>query len=147
MFILSKFADRLKEQKSEDGLNNTQIAKLLNINSGNVSRYVRGINSPDYKTFIAMLKIFNCSADYLLGLVDIPPDIESFYDPLPFGERLRAVLKEYGKSQYYLEREKNYSPSLVYDWLNGNKLPNPASLAKLAEDLDCKADYLLGRIR
>ncbi len=145
MINLSKFGERLKELMDEKEINAPALGKILNTDRTNITRYLKGERTPQYQTFIAMLKYFNCSADYLLGLKDIPPDKQAYHDAQPFAERLRYAISYCNSSQYKLEKEYNYSGSEIYNWLFGLKLPSVPSLVKLSEDLGCTVDFLLGR--
>lgn len=145
MINLSKFGERLKELMDEKEINAPALGKILNTDRTNITRYLKGERAPRYETFISMLKYFNCSADYLLGLKDIPPDNQTFNELPPFGERLRYVISYCGSSQYKLENENNFSGSEIYNWLFGIKLPSVPSLVKLSEDLGCTVDFLIGR--
>ena len=93
-----------------------------------------------------MIEVVGCSADYALGLIDVDSD-ETFHEPLPFGERLREILKQKGISQEKLKKELPVSSSLIYKWLTGKSKPYPTTLVRLANYLDVSVDYLLGRIR
>lgn len=146
MIILSKFAERLKEFMEENGLNAPALAKQLQTDRTNITRYLRGERAPNYGNFIRMLNFFNCSADYLLGLIDYPPEIKQFKDVQPFGQRLRYVMDFCGFTQYKLEHEENFSNSAIYHWLFSNKLPTVESLVNLSESMGCSVDFLLGRI-
>lgn len=145
MINLSKFGERLKELMEEKEVNAPALAKILSTDRSNITRYLKGERTPQYQTFIEMLKYFHCSADYLLGLIDIPPENQAYGDVQPFGERLRFVMSYCGFTQYRLETEHNYSGSEIYNWLFGKKLPSVTSLVKLSEDLGCTVDFLLGR--
>ncbi|MDE7088751.1 MAG: helix-turn-helix domain-containing protein [Prevotella sp.] len=122
------------------------LATIIHTDRTNITRYRNGERTPNFKTFMGMLKFFDCSADYLLGLIDIPPDKNNYPDPPPLGERLRFVISYCKSTQYKLENDKNYSGSEIFYWLSGKKLPSLASLVKLSEDLECSVDFLLGRI-
>ena len=143
---MSKLQNRLKEFLRDEGINQFTFSKICGIHHTNISSYVTFGTEPCYRHFIKMLDTMKCSADYALGLTDIDTG-ERFYEPLPFGERLREILKQKGISQEKLKKELCISSSLIYKWVSGKSLPYPSSLMRLAKYLDCSVDYLLGRVR
>ena len=146
MDILSNFAENLSMLMEERDLNAPALAKILNIDRSNVTRYVRGIRFPLYQSFIALIEYFNVSADVLLGRVDFVSEA-NFHPVLPFGERLRQVMKETETTQYKIERDLKISGASMYKWLFSQCYPSVESLAKLADYMDVSIDYLLGRVR
>lgn len=146
MFILSKFAERLKEFMDEKGLKAPALARELNTDRSNITRYLRGERAPQYANFLAMVNYFNCSADYLLGLVDYPPQNVTLHEPRqPFKDRFRYVIEFCGFNQYKLEQSDEFAGSAIFHWLAGNKLPSVESLVNLAKFLGCTVDFLIGR--
>ena len=143
---MSKLQERIQEYIRDEELTQTAFAKLSGIFQSNISDYVNLGVEPKYDKFIKLLSVMNCSADYALGLIDIDTD-ERFLEPLPFGERLREILKQKGVSQERLKRELPVSSSLIYKWLSGKSCPYPTMLVRLAKYLDVSVDYLLGRVR
>lgn len=144
MFSLSEFGNRLNELMQEKEIKAPALAKQVNTDRTNITRYLRGERAPQFKTFVNLINFFNCSADFLLGLDEIPKDNNTFLQIKPFNERLREVLTN-GKSQYGLLKEKKISNSILHDWLSGEKLPSMENLCKIAEYVECSIDYLLGR--
>lgn len=144
MFKLTEFGNRLNELMQEKEIKAPALAKQVNTDRTNITRYLRGERAPQFKTFVNLINFFNCSADYLLGLDEIPKDKNTFLPVQPFNKRLREVLTR-GKSQYGLMKEKKISNSILHDWLSGEKLPSIVNLCKIAEYVECSIDYLLGR--
>ena len=62
--------DRLKEQRVDRGLKQSDVAKELGISVSCYAGYEQGYREPDLKTLIALCKFFGVSSDYLLGLED-----------------------------------------------------------------------------
>lgn len=143
---MSKLQIRLQEFLRDEEINQFAFSKICGIHHTNISSYVTLGTEPCYRHFIKMLNVMNCSADYALGLIDIDTD-ETFHEPLPFGARLREILKQKGISQEKLKRELPVSSSLIYKWLSGKSNPYPTTLIRLAKYLDISVDYLLGRVR
>ena len=143
---MSKISKRLDELMAEHNLNAPQLAQKLGVDRTDINRFLRGERTPNYPCFINMLYYFNCSADYLLGLTDLHTE-EKLHEVLPFGERLRALLKKQGISQAQLIRDLPVSSAVPFKWLSGKNYPSMESLMRLAEYLGFSVDYLIGRVR
>ena len=143
---MSKLQERLQEFLRDEEINQFAFAQMCNTHHTNISAYVTLGAEPKYENFIKMIDVMNCSADYALGLIDIDTE-DNFLEPLPFGERLREILKQKGISGERLKRELPVSSSLIYRWQIGKSLPYPTTLIRLAKYLDVSVDYLLGRVR
>ncbi|MBO5481068.1 MAG: helix-turn-helix transcriptional regulator [Clostridia bacterium] len=61
-----------------------------------------------------------------------------------FGERVKATLKENGRTQKALAAAINVQPSTLCEWLNGNNQPPMQAIVDIAVYLDVSTDYLLG---
>lgn len=147
MIDFTIFAERLKEYMDERDLNCTSLAKAVGMNRTSVSEFVRGVRLPSFGNFTAIIEYFNCSADYLLGKIEFAPDENTVFKPVPpFGGRFRQVLKFCGCTQYRLEKYMGFSPSAVYCWLSGKKLPSVECLERLSDKLNVSIDFLLGRV-
>ena len=70
MDILSKFAETLASLMTEKGLNAPALAKILETDRSNVTRYLAGKRLPLFHGFVKTIEFFNVSADVLLGLKD-----------------------------------------------------------------------------
>ena len=64
--------DRLKSARVLTSSTQKQVAEALNIAESAYQRYERGSVKPSYDIIIELCQYFNVSADYLLGLSDIP---------------------------------------------------------------------------
>ena len=64
------FSDRLKELREANGYNQEYVAEYLGVKQQTYSRYENNITEPDIKSIIKLTKLYNVSADYLLGLSD-----------------------------------------------------------------------------
>ena len=63
-----KFNENLREQRKIANLTQKEAAEKLHISATCYSGYEQGYREPDFKTLIKICKLFNVSADYLLGL-------------------------------------------------------------------------------
>ena len=146
MDILSNLSKNIKELMGVKEINAPALAKLLGCNRSTLTRYTAGTTTPNLEMFIKLLQYFGSSADVMLGLQDYVRETD-FLEVLPFAERLVYVLKEYGVSQYALIKKTGISWALMYKWTHNQGLPSVENVAKIAQALDCRVDYLLGRIR
>lgn len=64
------FAMRLKKLREQKKLNQTELANLLEVSNGSISKWERGDRQPDYETLEKIADIFNVTIDYLLGRSD-----------------------------------------------------------------------------
>jgi len=65
------FIDILKDIMNEKGLNQKQLAFLMNLNQSQISEFINGRYKPGYDTIKLMCLKLNVTADYLLGLEDL----------------------------------------------------------------------------
>ena len=65
-----KFKERLKELRTESGLSQQQLARLIGVSQKAIDFWEKGINEPKASYIIALSEFFAVSADYLLGLID-----------------------------------------------------------------------------
>jgi transcriptional regulator with XRE-family HTH domain len=143
---MSKLSERLKEYMTERNLTQTALADITGITHTNISDFLSDKHLPSYENLTKLLYAFDCSADYLLGKTDIHSE-EPLHPVLPFGARLRTLLKAYNISGERLKRELPVSGSVLFKWLSGKSLPSTESLLRLADYLGCSVDFLLGRVR
>ena len=61
---------RIKELRKERGLTQKEFAKLMNKSETGVASWEQGLSEPCVNDIRLMCSIFECSADYLLGLTD-----------------------------------------------------------------------------
>ena len=79
------FINRLKEfLVSEENLTQIAVSQATNISPSNLNEYLSGKHLPDFQNFVSLLEFFSCSADYLLGLTDIPSNEEKLLPVPPF---------------------------------------------------------------
>lgn len=61
---------RLKEARKKKGFTQIDIARELNVTQSNVSNYEKGNYKLNSDQIVKLVKVLECSADYLLGLID-----------------------------------------------------------------------------
>lgn len=67
---------RIIELRKERGLNQTQIAKELNMSQTGYSKYETGENDIPTTVLIKLSIFYNVSVDYILNLTDYPDPYE-----------------------------------------------------------------------
>lgn len=123
-----------------------ELADHIHVHRVTISALKRGTYLPSTKVLLALVDYFNCSADYLLGLVEFYTENQTFNSPVKsFGAHFRNVLQATKTSQYALTQKYNISGNLIYQWLNDLATPSVANLIKLSKCLDVPVDVLLGR--
>ena len=146
MVDLSNFGENLTSLMMEHNIKPPALAKLLQTDRSNITRYMRGDRLPSYTVFLGILNYFSVSADVILGLKDYSTENE-FLPALPFGARLRAIMKETKTTQYSIVKNTPISGGSIYDWLTDKSLPSVNNLVILATFMEVSVDYLLGRVR
>ena len=63
-------ADRIRDLREDQDLNQTQIATLLNTSQTVYSRYERNERDLPIDLLITLCKFYNVSADYILGFTN-----------------------------------------------------------------------------
>ena len=58
---------RLKLLRKQNGLSQFDLGKLLGVSKVSISNYEKGTRIPSMEIFIMIMKVFNVSADYMLG--------------------------------------------------------------------------------
>lgn len=97
----------LAKLRREYSMSQLDLAHMLGVSQQTVSKYENGIREPDNATLKKLAEIFNCSADYLLGITDIkePTDkitsslsedkeLLEFWNDLKEREELKLLFKQ-----------------------------------------------------
>ncbi len=67
-----KYTQRIRELREDNDLNQTQIAKILNVGQKTYSDYELGKTRIPLDSIIVLAKFYNVSMDYICGVTDIP---------------------------------------------------------------------------
>lgn len=65
-----KFAEILREERLNLGLNQVEFAKIFNVTKQTVSNWENGNRNPDSNTLSKLADYFDVTVDYLLGRTD-----------------------------------------------------------------------------
>lgn len=66
----NKFAERLKELRTESEMSQTQLATILGVNQRTISNWEKEIRKPDFDMLMKIATTLDVSIDYLLGLCE-----------------------------------------------------------------------------
>jgi transcriptional regulator with XRE-family HTH domain len=68
----SIISTRLKEVRISRKLSQIDVMKLTQIHNKTLSGYENGVSEPDIETLKKLVKVYDCSLDYLIGLSNKP---------------------------------------------------------------------------
>ena len=68
---MSTLGERIKQLRIEQNLTQEEMAQKLNISKSAISLYETNTREPSISVLISLAKLFDVSADYLLGLSGI----------------------------------------------------------------------------
>lgn len=86
-------AYRIKERRQALGLRQDDLAKLLNLTQAQVSRYERGESEPTPDGMVALAKILDTTADYLLGLSNLVKPVQSESDLTELEQEIVNIMR------------------------------------------------------
>ncbi len=69
--------NRIRDLREDKDLNQTQVARLLNMSQTGYSKYETGENDIPTEVLIKLAEFYNTSIDYLLNQTDNPKRYES----------------------------------------------------------------------
>ncbi len=134
--ISSNFVESLKELIDESGKSIKELAKDIEIGESTLYLYLKKENFPKLSTLLKLTDYFQCTMDFLLGEKE-QNTVTRFLPCPPFSKRFPLLLKEWGKSKYYITN--------LYYWQTGEKVPTAEHLVLLSREFHCSIDYILGR--
>ena len=70
MLLKEELGKKLKERREQLGLTQRQVAESLGVAQPVYQRFEKGIFECNYSQLSALCKLYDISADYLLGLTD-----------------------------------------------------------------------------
>jgi len=141
---LSNFSESLTELMLEKNLTTISLGLAIGVNDSTVHCWKVGKHKLKLSTALNLANYFECSLEFLMGRTEIRLNYTPQKCP-PFFERLLAVMKEYGKSQYRLTKEILSRGHFSF-WKKGAD-PFIDTLLNLSDYFECTLDYLVGRDR
>lgn len=143
---LSNFVERLDALMFENGVTAIELSNSIGINSTTITRYLQEKRTPSVETLIKLADYFNCSCDFLLGLIDEDTTATYHHCP-PFTEQLKFLKKHFDCSWRYFYTSTDISDSSFYNWKNGTSMPSVDCIVMLAKGFNCSVDFILGRTK
>jgi len=140
---MSDFREKISELIEYSGKPLSELARISGIAQSKLSNWTRYDVIPETKSLIQIVKYFNCSLDFLIGISEIA-EAKFNNNPVSFSGRLQALIKEKNKTPYRICKELHLNTGMMSGWVNQGKLPDYENLIALAYYFNCSADYLLG---
>ncbi len=117
--------DRIQELRTDKGILQKDLAKLLNVSVATISHYELNVNLPDVETLKKIALYFNVSSDYLLGIINEPAPINNDNSFIKVPEKLSSHAKDEIKSFIrYLEMKNNIDKSISIGEKHNQRLKN-----------------------
>lgn len=101
--ITEKFAERLKKLRNDSNLSLEELAHSLGVTAQSLSLYERAKRTINIDLLYQISKYFNVSADYLLGLTDVPSldtDVQGVCKYTGLSEKAINEIREYNSYQF-----------------------------------------------
>ena len=70
------YLEKLRGLREDNDLTQSDIAKVLNIQQTQYSRYERGAAQMGIDKYVVLAKFYNVSLDYIAGIIDEPKKIK-----------------------------------------------------------------------
>lgn len=68
--MLEKFGERLKSLREDRELSKREFAKLFHVSHSTITRWENALQAPNITYLYQLVKFFNVSADYFIGIED-----------------------------------------------------------------------------
>ncbi|MCE9674894.1 helix-turn-helix domain-containing protein [Paraclostridium bifermentans] len=94
------FADRLKELRCENDMNQSDLAKIIGVSPSTIGMYEQGRRTPDLEVLSKIATYFQVSIDYLLGRTniknfeDFPPEVRNLTEMLLSADESKVKILE-----------------------------------------------------
>ena len=111
-----RFAERLKELRTEKGLTQRALASELNVSPNCICEWEKGRSEPGIESLKILALRLECTLDYLLGFSDDLGNV--FIESFRLSEEDAEILREMKRLPYSLQqRAKLYLKKLleIYD--------------------------------
>lgn len=88
------FGERLKKLRLERRLTMQEVALKIGLAKSSYAGYEGGHRHPPMDKLVALAKLFHVSTDYILGLTEIPDDVNSLHKQHLYWDGIRLNEKE-----------------------------------------------------
>ncbi len=141
---MSKLSETLSDLISDSGLNLKETAAKIGISASCLTYYSNDEREPTVETILKIADYYNCSVDFLLGRETEKQNL--IFKPCPpFSEQLAFLKKHFKCSSYRFYNGTKISKTAYYSWLRGEHKPTLKNIIDLADEFDCRVDFILGR--
>mgnify|MGYP004626789989 CR=1 FL=1 len=143
---MNEFQESLQDLMIENGLNNSKLAKDLDISEDTISGYFVSGFYPKIDIAIKLADYFDCSLDFLLGLTDIKNKEYKLANKNildNFNRNFAKILKNSNISNAQAMKTLKMGEYTMYRWRKGT-FPKTVNLISIAKYLEVSIDYLLG---
>ena len=115
--LAKKIGSRVRKLREENKINQSELAKTLNVTRSNISKYEKGEVGLNFDILYKLAKHFDVSMDYLFGLTEFKKDkieVDSTYIILSkeaaekglTAEQLKTAMQFYEKVMTEIEDKK-----------------------------------------
>ena len=148
-FGICDCGNTIKELRTEAGMTQEELGKLLNVQNAAVSKYESGKIPLTGETLLKLSKIFNVSTDYLLGaeggnVTELEEKEPETGTALKFGNRLRELRVSEGITQLQMAVILDTSKSNISKYEAGTVEPGMDTINTIARFFKVTTDYLFG---
>ena len=138
----------ISKLRSDKGLNQRELAKLLGVSNGAIGMWETGKRQPDLDTIKKLSAFFGVTTDYLIGNSQCAIDYANYQMDTPefaldFKMRIRELLAEQKISEEEFAERAGFNYEEKDSYLYGNQIPSIENLIKIAGALNVSTDYLL----
>ena len=134
--------NRIKELRKNSGMKQVGLAKSLGTTQANLSGWENNKWQPDSENIAKMCKLFNCSADYLIGISEIKHNRCTNVTRL--GEKIKNLREKRGLTQRNLALKLDTSNATISRIEKNQVTPDTITLNKIASFFGVTVDFLLG---
>lgn len=141
---MSNLSEILDELIQENNLERKAFAEHIGISESRITDYIRNGKFPTVENIIKIADYFHCSTDFLLGREEQHDNLTFKICP-PFRQQIVFLKNEFGgKVSKFVEKAKIVRSS-YFNWASGKYIPSLDNVICLANNLDRRVDYILGR--
>lgn len=158
---MQNFGEKLKQARKRKKLTQEALGRQLGITKFSVRDYERNKSKPKYDNLLAICKLLEVSADYLMGLDEShqrgatkgrnddgvafsDENAAGEYDPKKFSARLQSLMKAHKMTHQALADELGVSRSVVTQYISGARQPSIEVFVAIARYFGVSLDELAG---
>ena len=142
--MMSNFVERLDYLLKEQELNQKTFAEKVGISEGSISFYLQDKHIPTVAHLVKIADYFQCSTDFLLGREEENRKL-TFKPCPPFCEQIVNLKNEFGGVVDRFVKKAKIARSSYFNWASSKYVPSLDNIITLADHLDRRVDYILGR--